>query len=57
MREIIRRVTVKVAGKKVIDTVGEEQGDGDHSLRLLDNVDVYFRQGRMTCLMGTSGKS
>ncbi len=47
---------MKVAGKKVIDTVGEEQGDGDHSLRLLDNVDVYFRRGRMTCLMGTSGK-
>ncbi len=57
IREMIRTVTVKVAGKKVTDTVSEEQGEGDHSLRLLDNVDVHFRRGRMTCLMGTSGKS
>ena len=57
IREMIRTVTVKVAGKKVTDTVSEEQGEGDHSLRLLDNVDVHFRRGRMTCLMGPSGKS
>ena len=25
------------------------------SIRLLDNVNVHFRSGRMTCLMGTSG--
>ena len=53
---MIRRVTVKVAGKKVVDTAIDEQVGANNSIRLLDNVDVHFRRGRMTCLMGTSGK-
>jgi hypothetical protein len=56
IREMIRRVTVKVAGKKVVDTAIDEQVGANNSIRLLDNVDVHFRRGRMTCLMGTSGK-
>lgn len=56
IREVIRKVTVKVAGKKVIDTAGEERIGVRSNIRLLDNVDVHFRRGRMTCLMGTSGK-
>jgi hypothetical protein len=56
IREMIRRVTVKVAGKKVVDTASEQHVGANNSIRLLDNVDVHFRRGRMTCLMGTSGQ-
>lgn len=33
----------------------EVQSKEGNSIRLLDNVNVHFRSGRMTCLMGTSG--
>ena len=56
IREMIRKVTVKLAGKKVTGTIIEDQVEVNNSIRLLDNVNVQFRRGRMTCLMGTSGK-
>jgi len=56
LRELIRKVTVKIAGKRVIDTESEEQVPENNSMRLLNHVDVHFRRGRMACLMGTSGK-
>lgn len=56
LRELIRKVTVKLAGKKVIDTEGEEEATENNIMRLLDHVDVHFRRGHLACLMGTSGK-
>lgn len=54
IRKIIRKITVKLAGKKVTASVGDDAKPTD-TIRLLDHVDVHFRRGRMTCLMGTSG--
>ena len=66
IRKMIRRVTVKLAGKKVSPSELEDsqqeaarnswaQDNNPTTIRLLDHVDVHFRRGRMTCLMGTSG--
>jgi len=67
IRKLVRKVTVKLAGKKVSASVGsiaaeEERNSWRHNdeaapstITLLDHVDVHFRRGRMTCLMGTSG--
>ncbi|KAL7543865.1 hypothetical protein ACHAXR_013237 [Thalassiosira sp. AJA248-18] len=56
IRKMIRKVTVKLAGKKVTSSVNEDEEQAGHnSIVLLDHVDVHFRRGRMTCLMGTSG--
>jgi len=46
---------VKLAGKKVTASVSDEDAEQGNSITLLDHVDVHFRRGRMTCLMGTSG--
>lgn len=67
IRKLVRKVTVKLAGKKVSASVGsvaaeEQRNSWTHNdeaapstITLLDHVDVHFRRGRMTCLMGTSG--
>ncbi|KAL7553130.1 hypothetical protein ACHAWF_016381, partial [Thalassiosira exigua] len=69
IRKMIRKVTVKLAGKKVSpSTHGHEDRDEPHErsrttnvfldrnhIQLLDHIDVHFRKGRITCLMGTSG--
>lgn len=55
IRKMIRSVTVRVAGKKVSDSGSEAQPERTSSIRLLDSVNVHFKRGRMTCLMGTSG--
>ena len=52
---MIRKMTVKLAGKKVTASVSDEDAEQGNSITLLDHVDVHFRRGRMTCLMGTSG--
>ena len=65
IRKTIRKMTTKFAGKKVSASINDE-ADSDRNIwfpnepaqstiRLLDHVDVHFRRGRMTCLMGTSG--
>lgn len=51
---MVRRVTVKLAGKEVTKSISDDDAE-QTSIKLLDNVDVHFRRGRMTCLMGTSG--
>lgn len=54
IRKMVRRVTVKLAGKEVTKSISDDDAE-QTSIKLLDNVDVHFRRGRMTCLMGTSG--
>lgn len=54
IRKLLRKLTVKLYGKKVTASVSDSQV-GRNSIQLLDHVDVHFRRGRMTCLMGTSG--
>jgi len=65
IRKTIRKMTTKFAGKKVSASINDEADSDRNSwvqnepaqstIRLLDHVDVHFRRGRMTCLMGTSG--
>lgn len=45
-RNIVYEVPVRKGGKG---------RNGENSIRLLDEVNVHFRRGKMTCLMGTSG--
>jgi len=55
IRKLIRKMTVKMAGKKVTASINEEDAEQGNTIKLLNNVDVHFRRGCMTCLMGTSG--
>ncbi|KAL9190425.1 hypothetical protein ACHAXT_007636 [Thalassiosira profunda] len=60
IRKLIRKITVKLAGKDVTlsmrsDASIEDDAPAASTIQLLDHVDVHFRRGRMTCLMGTSG--
>ena len=55
IRKVIRKVTVKMAGKQVTKSISVETEEEDNTIKLLRGVNVHFRRGRMCCLMGTSG--
>ena len=61
IRKAIRNITVRLAGKtvsgsaRVESALDVEGATAATSIRLLDEVNVEFKRGRMTCLMGTSG--
>lgn len=55
IRKLIRKITVKLAGKSVTASINEEHAEKGNTIKLLNHIDVHFRRGRMTCLMGTSG--